>query len=322
MNNCLHKLELQQKMVCRKNVDYNGFELILALFACNPNIKNKEDIMNSSLDEYKFMLLGCSDKEFDEYIKDINSRDDISVENYINNIRKQFHKIITDKIKHVYLEGKKITSKKIKDINKNNNSKKAKADIYIETENTKIIGFSVKQDAYCTKTNYSVEKILGELVNIKLRKELSQKRKDILLSVGINGKNIKNNRDKANKLFYNSLEGSNEYWNLIRESIKNNNDSIKKYLVENIFPLGLMYELYEFNGTSFERLDEINNEEIKFYECTDYYFDNNENRRKAAKMFYKLIVYNNIYRIEIRYKGNIWSSSPQFLTHFECIHRK
>lgn len=301
----------------RKNVDFNGFELIFAIFLCNPNIKNKEDVINYSFEECNLMLIGCSEEEFNEYKKDIHLRKNTLIKDYINNIRNQFNIIVSDKIKYVYLEGKKIKTKKIQEINKKNNNKKAKADIYIETENSKIIGLSIKQNTFCTKTNYSIEKILKELVNDNLRKELSNKRKDILLSEEINSKNISYKRNHANKLFYNSLGSSNSYWNLIRESLKNYNNSIKKNLVEHLYPIGLTYELYEFDGTSFERLDNINFDEIKLYEHIDYYFDNNENRRKAAKMYYRLIVNDKIYRIEIRFKGNIWSSSAQFLTHFE-----
>jgi hypothetical protein len=42
------------------------------------------------------------------------------------------------------------------------------------------------------------------------------------------------------------------------------------------------------------------------------YKDKNGNQRKCAKMFYKLMVNNDIYRVEIRWKGN-FSASPQFL---------
>ena len=37
--------------------------------------------------------------------------------------------------------------------------------------------------------------------------------------------------------------------------------------------------------------------------------------RDAAKLFYQLKVDSKKYRIEIRFKGDIWASSPQFLTH-------
>jgi hypothetical protein len=53
---------------------------------------------------------------------------------------------------------------------------------------------------------------------------------------------------------------------------------------------------------------------LSFEEYKPYYFFKNkpEKERKAAKMFYILVVDDLVYRVEIRFKGNNFCS-PQFL---------
>lgn len=306
----------------RKNVEYNAFELIFALFCCNDNIKNKDDVMNANFEDYNDVLKGCTELQFQKYKEDVCMRKYKEIENYINNIKSQLHNIVKEEIIYVYLEGKNITTKKIKDLNKDVDIKKAKADVYIETLSGKMIGISIKQNYKCILTNYSVEKILGELVSKDLRKDLSKERKEVLKQYGINGKNIKKYNGHlglANEIFYNSLEGTNSYWNLMRKSINNNIIKIKELLIDCMFPIGLKYELYVFNGNMFERLDKIKYRKAKFHEHIDYYFDKNEYRCEAAKMFYQLIVNNKIYKVEIAFKGNAWSQSAQFKTTYEGI---
>lgn len=297
----------------RKNPDYNAFELIFALYCCNGKIKNKNDVKNANFKEYSHVLKGCTETKFKKYLEDINRRKEIDIENYIKNIKSQLHNIVKEKIKYVYLEGKTVNTEKIKDLNKGVDIKKAKADIYIETISGKMIGISIKQNKNCQKGNYSVELMLGKLVDKNIRKELSDERKAILSKNDINSKNIIRERKKASKLFYNSLEGKNSYWNMLRKYINANIDKIKNALVDYMFPTDLQYELYEFNGNIFERLDKIHNNKIELYEYEDYYLDKKGNRRNDAKMYYRLIIYDKVYKLELRFKGNIWTSSAQFL---------
>jgi hypothetical protein len=306
---------------CRKDVENNGFELIFALCACDSSITNQKDILDASFAKYNSKLLGCSESEFEKYKKDVESRKPNVVGKYITNFKTGFAGVINKEVKHVYLEGKTLTTQKLKDLNKGFDTKKAKADVYVETED-EIIGFSIKQDTSCTKTNFSVEKMLGELISDatlkkNFKKEIADKRKEVLTAHGINNKNLKENRDKANELFYDSLERTNLYWNALKEHLDNNIDAIKNELVNNLFPTDLPYKLYEFDGSTFEKLDVSSNDKVEFGEHERYYHDDKGKRRKAAKMFYKLVVNGKKYRVEIRFKGNAWSGAPQFQTHYD-----
>lgn len=278
---------------CRKDVENNGFELIFALCACDSSIVNQSDIMNATFANYNGKLMGCSESEFDKYKKDVETRKVKVVDKYISNFKSTFSNVVSDEVKHVYLEGKTLTTQKLKDLNKGFDTKKAKSDVYVETEK-EIIGFSIKQDKSCTKTNFSVEKMLGELISDALlkknfKKEIADKRKEVLKANGIDNKNLKDNRDKANEIFYDSLERTNLYWNALKEHIDNNIDAIKNELVNNLFPTDLPYKLYEFDGSTFEKLDVSSDDKTEFYEHEKYYHDDKGNRRKAAKMFYKLV---------------------------------
>ena len=306
---------------CRKDVENNGFELIFALCACDSSIGNKSDIMDASFEKYDGKLLGCSEPDFEKYKKDVDTRKPNVVDKYIHNFKSAFSDVINDEVKHVYLEGKTLTTQKLKDLNRGFDTKQAKSDVYVETEK-EIIGFSIKQDKSCTKTNFSVEKMLGELISDAIlkknfKKEIADKRKEVLKAHGIDSKNLKDNRDKANEIFYDSLERTNLYWSALKEHLDTNSDAIKNELIRNLFPTNLPYKLYEFDGSTIEKLDVSSDDKTEFYEHSKYYYDDKNQRRKAAKMFYKLVVNDKKYRIEIRFKGNAWSGAPQFQTHYD-----
>lgn len=306
---------------CRKDVENNGFELIFALCACDSSIGNQSDIINASFEKYNGKLLGCSESEFNKYKKDVETRKAKVVDKYISNFKSAFPNVVSDEVKHVYLEGKTLTTPKLKDLNKGFDTKKAKSDVYVETD-SEIVGFSIKQDTSCTKTNFSVEKMLGELISDatlkkNFKKEIANKRKEVLKAHGIDNKNLKSNRDKANEIFYDSLERTNLYWNALKEHLDNNSEAIKNELIKNLFPTDLPYKLYEFDGSTIEKLDVSSGDKTEFYEHEKYYHDDKGNRRKAAKMFYKLVVNDKKYRVEIRFKGNAWSGAPQFQTHYD-----
>jgi len=306
---------------CRKDVENNGFELIFALCACDSSIGNKSDIMNATFANYNGKLMGCSESDFEKYKKDVDTRKPKVVDKYIRNFKSAFSNVVSDEVKHVYLEGKTLTTQKLKDLNRGFDTKKAKSDVYVETDN-EIVGFSIKQDTSCTKTNFSVEKMLGELISDatlkkNFKKEIANKRKEVLKAHGIDNKNLKENRDKANEIFYDSLERTNLYWNALKEHLDNNIDAIKNELIKNLFPTDLPYKLYEFDGSTIEKLDVSSGDKTEFYEHEKYYHDDKGNRRKAAKMFYKLVVNGKKYRVEIRFKGNAWSGAPQFQTHYD-----
>ena len=93
-----------------------------------------------------------------------------------------------------------------------------------------------------------------------------QWRKEVLKSHGIDNKNLKENRNKANEIFYDSLERTNLYWNALKEHLDNNREAIKNELIKNLFPTNLPYKLYEFDGSTFEKLDVSTGDKTEFYE--------------------------------------------------------
>lgn len=67
---------------------------------------------------------------------------------------------------------KKNTHREINNLNNEYDKLETKSDIYIKLKNEKFIGISVKQNKSATKSNYSVQKMLGKdedkiLTNIK-----------------------------------------------------------------------------------------------------------------------------------------------------------
>jgi hypothetical protein len=76
--------------------------------------------------------------------------------------------------------------------------------------------------------------------------------------------------------------------------------------------------MYEYDGETFYSLNkQVELSEVTFEEYTPYYFDSKSNQRKAAKLFYRLSIGEKNYRVEVRWKGNIHNSSPQFQIHEE-----
>ena len=323
----------KKKKEKRKNVEHNGFELIVALCALDPALQTFEHILSASFKKYEERLRGCTKENFEKYKADTLARTESEVENYIKNFHMNFQSTIKGDVKYVYLEGKNLRTEKLIKLNKGIDRKKAKADVYIEcvekstfNGENKMYGFSVKQDKSCTKTNYSVEKILVELCGEEegknLIKEMTTLRRNILKKVGIDEKNYKQHQrggtNKANQLFYDSLEGTNPYWNSMRESLEKNLNTVAKVLVNNLFPTELPYKLYEFDGTKFENLNGTTSSIVEFVEHKHYYYKKKKGglvRKAAAKMFYRLVVNEKTYRVEIRFKGNALSSSPQFQIH-------
>ena len=124
----------------------------------------------------------------------------------------------------------------------------------------------------------------------------------------------KDKRKQVNSLF---SPGKNEYWDKMRQYLKEEccNNHVKNKLIEYLYPSNL-YVLYEFDGKELKNLEVII-EKSDFYEHLEYYYTKKRNLRTAAKLFYQLIINNKTYRIEIRWKGNIHSASPQFQIHVD-----
>ena len=331
----------------RRNTDYNFFELVFALCALDKEhkLKNKADIKNVSYKDVENKIIGCNEECFGRYMADGNKTAArlTLVQSHIDNMRKEFDKYVPGgftAVKCVYLEGKTLTTEKLKNLNKGLDTKKAKADVYIETNDGVIIGFSIKQDQNCTMTNYSTESMLGDLfdktIGDKIKDELKAARLKILSDNGITKTNYREMRDekdsitkiktnRINKLFYDSQEGTNLYWNMLKKYIDENSERLKREIVDNMFPVDLKYNLYQYDGFEYLKLNVPTNIEY-FRDHVRFYYDkptkadiNNgitENKRKnAAKLFYKLIVNGKHYRMEIRFKNPILSSASQFFAH-------
>jgi hypothetical protein len=64
----------------------------------------------------------------------------------------------------------------------------------------------------------------------------------------------------------------------------------------------------------------VNNEcqeMISFKEHLPYYMKKNGEKRNTAKLFYQLRIGPKCYRVEIRWKGNVFDASPQYQIHQE-----
>ena len=74
--------------------------------------------------------------------------------------------------------------------------------------------------------------------------------------------------------------------------------------------------MYEFDGTLFVKFNKnIDFSTGTFEEYFPYYLNKNGEERQTAKLFYRLTVGDSIYKVEIRWKGNIYNASPQFQIH-------
>ena len=94
------------------------------------------------------------------------------------------------------------------------------------------------------------------------------------------------------------------------------NADISKKLVESLYCSNMKYDMYEFDGLHFTKLNTvIDSVHITFEEYLPYYLDKKGKERKTAKLFYRLTIHEKIFRVEVRWKGNVYSASPQFQMH-------
>ena len=287
----------------RKNVDTNAYEYVIAVLILNPEFVSKDQFMTWVVDESR--LCGCESETIHAYKVDLESRPVTEVDKYILNYKLQMPSHNSPVVR-VYLEGKNCKSQKIVDLNQGLDVKQQKADIYVECIDG-FYGISIKQDDMCTKSNYSIEKMIGT-VSPECELELRECRKTFLRENGFE-MYPKSKREDVNKLFH----CTNPYWELVRTKLVVHNDFIKESIIKNMFP-EVPYKLYEYDGIRVHSLDNTTTE-VTLSEHAPYYLDARGCRRNAAKLFYQLVVNEKIYRVEIRWKGNIWGASPQFQIH-------
>jgi len=300
-------------MSSRSSVEFNGFELLTCILFLFPQY-NKEVIMVEIKKEdiySKIIFNKFEDKE--KYISDLEKKTCL-MNNYILHFQEEIDK--NDDLKHmienielVYISGKKNKHEEIKLLNKDLNNKETKADIYLKLTSGEFIGISVKQSKQATKSNYSVQKMLG----VEYNKQLTQIKKTFLKERGFNSFN-KTERKQINELFYEP----NIYTIELQKAIQTENERLKKSLTELLFSTNVPYNMYEFDGVKISKLNKVTDiSQVIFDVYSPYYYDSNGEKRKAAKLFYRLQIYNKIYRVEIRWKGNIYNASPQFQIHEE-----
>lgn len=302
----------------RASVEFNGMELVAAYLFLDKTIKNytefthriSEDLTkNNDLLEsiIKFNKLG----DLIYYMVDI-SKKRLITDKFISNFREvvlpeEFH---PDNIACIFISGKINTHPEITELNKDVNKLEAKGDIYIQLQNSQIIGVSIKQSIDATKSNYSVQKMLGQECNV----QLTSIKKNYLLDNGFSHFD-KLQRDAVNKLFYPQIK-NNPYWLEMKKMILMQNADISKKLVESLYCSNLKYDMYEFDGLHFTKLNTvIDSVQITFEEHLPYYLDKKGKERETAKLFYRLTIHEKIFRVEVRWKGNVYSASPQFQMH-------
>ena len=276
----------------RKNVDYNFAELLVAVCLKCDNIENRNDIINNS------ETIKCLKK--DEYIKDINCRNEKEINKYINFINKEKNKF--GEIKDVYLLGKNSNCfPEITKLNQNLSQIQCKSDIMLKLLNNSWVGISVKATKSSFLTNYSVQKILSN------GKELEKVKREFLNSNGFT-EFKKEDRQKINCLFYPG--NSNIYWDILYKSIEMEKEKVISLIKEGLCSSKTSYKVYEVDGENVIDLDKLQEELYsKKIELVKKEYPN----KKAAKMWYDILVDGiKKYSIEIRWKGNVFCS-PQII---------
>lgn len=302
----------------RKSTDYNGMELLVSLLLGFKEVNSVTSVMNL-LDNPTRLTSRVrlnSSLELVEYTKDLKSKSKL-IEGYLETFRKETSGQKWN-VSQVFLTGKKNRIDEIEDLNSNvpEAKRNAKADVYFKTTAGKYIGISVKQSRIATKSNASVEKLLGEE-----GKRLRDIRRDWGKKIGFLEKPKEDEKEtfrkKFNPLFY---DRNNIYWSKLRESLKKN-PKLSQELGEMLFSQYLPYPMFEFDGTGLHSLNEgetsITTSRLVEYEPYYHYGDKLTGKpRQAAKLFYRLSVGKKNYKVEIRFKGS-FNASPQFHIHNE-----
>jgi hypothetical protein len=322
----------------RKNVDFNSCELVDAIMIsihakilpCGVTVTTAENIrevcqgwMDSQHIPSCIRLNAFTD--LPKYMSDLTSKSAcvskriLAFNELIVSSAPAYGFKFTD-IVCIYVSGKKNAHEKIQTLNCGLDIKQQKGDIYIEYTTGEIIGWSCKQSSHATKSNYSVQKILGPVTS----RELKMIKTAFLVENGFPTFS-KEQRDAVNHLFY-PKNKNNPYWDAVRYAITHNKSLVIDELVKGLTGYTIPYSLYEFDGSSFQSLNAMNHNSessssssssstVTFEEHADYYKMKNGEERSAAKLFYQLCIAQKKYRVEIRWKGNIHAASPQFQIH-------
>ena len=293
------------KRKTRKSCEYNYMEYLFAYILSNKSC-SYTDIISDTIPP----KLKCNKEKLDGYKKDMASRKDI--EGIFNKIKTYLSECdyFNKDIKNVYLTGKKIEFEEINNRHKiflndhEKDKKDIKADIFIIYEDDTMEGISIKSSKNATKTNYSITKYFNETDVEECKKIKLQYLKQHHLE-----NYTKPQRKEVNKLFYHT----NPVFEFYESCIKKNNQTIRKSLVDSLEASKIPYTMYEFDGEKAYKLQNtIEYDKIIFEKCEEYYYKKKGDRRETAKMFYSLQYNDKKYKVEIRWKGEIKTASPQF----------
>ena len=300
----------------RSSTEHNGMELVVAivlLYRINNYCELLVILLNMREDKksYEGKLKFNNEKDFYKYFDDIVKKEKI-INDYIENFKKSIDSLsVPENIKCVYISGKINKHSEIDVLNNGLCKLEAKSDVYIEQKNDEFKGLSVKQSRAATKSNYSVQKILGNK-----DKSLTEIKKQYLIEQGFPKFN-KSDREKVNALFY-PENTDNPYMIKLKEEIEKNKQIICNFLVEKLYCSNVSYDVYEFDGIQLNKLMKGSDKLlVTFEEHIPYYYGKSGEKRRAAKLFYRLTCSSKIYRVEVRWKGNIHNASPQFQIHEE-----
>lgn len=309
------RFRLMDEIKKRKTVEYNGMELLCALlFVYNITLDNLSDcIATEKKLHHSEREEGVWCDNFDAFETDLLSKK-TKIPDYIRNFTFPPN-VSRDNVRRVILCGKYFRHPDIITLNQSFDHKHAKADIYIQLLDMSWIGISVKQSEEATKTNFSVQKLLGDK---SLDTELTKIRTTYLVEHGLPTHN-KAKRDQVNKLFYPETpeDPVNPYWKRLLSEIEINKQKIITGIIEPMFCREISYPMYEYDGNHLICLNYnlLDLSQISFTHHLPYYYDTKGILRTCAKLFFQLCVFEKKYRVEVRWKGNVHSASPQFQVH-------
>jgi hypothetical protein len=326
----------------RKNVEYNGMELLSALMLLYPDVHTENvferirhiqqftyetpNVVSTGIPQFTYEtpnVVSTGIRQYDSH-RLIIKPDDIAQyaldlthkQNMIPEYIPAFYRDIgvmgvqAKDIVAVYLTGKYQTFPEIIALNSGVDHKTAKADVYIKMPD-RIVGLSVKQSQDATKTNYSIHKLLP----LTVAEELTQIKRDFLIAKGF-PEHDKTKRNEVNQLFYPETpeRPTNPYFQRILTEIEANKQTVLEGILGPLFCRNLPYNMFEYDGDRIIQLN-IDDESMataRLEHHIPYYYDKKGELRQCAKMFFRLTVGEKIFRAELRWKGNVHAASPQF----------
>ena len=309
----------KQEMKKRKNVEYNGMELLSALMFLYPDMTVETVFSHiDNIVKYGNPRLIIKSDDIAHYAEDLTHKKNMIPE-YIPAFYRDMGMmgLCAEDIVSVYLTGKYQTFPEIIDLNSGVDHKTAKADVYIKMPD-RMIGLSVKQSQDATKTNYSIHKLLP----VTVAEELTQIKRDFLIAKGF-PEHDKTKRNEVNQLFYPETpeRPTNPYFQRILTEIEANKQTVLDGILGPLFCRNIPYNMFEYDGDRLIQLN-IDDESLataRLEHHIPYYSDKKGELRQCAKMFFRLTVGDKVFRAELRWKGNIHAASPQFQIFSEKI---